>query len=150
MWSTKRTGPARGRSVCSRRFRSTSGSGAQVEALEAEQVEDVERRRQLERRALDVGGAALLRPPLQALEARAALLVEHDDLAVEHEVAEGQRRERPGDLGVDRRGVAALAVDEAGGAALALGEHPEAVVLQLEEPGRVAERLLAPSRPASA
>ena len=115
---------------------------AQVEALERDQVERIQRRGQLECRALDVGGAALLGPPLQPLEARAALRVEHDDLAVDHQVTERQRRERAGDVGIDGDGVAALAVLQMRRAALARRQHAVAVVLQLEDPSRVAERLL--------
>ena len=85
------------------------------------------------------GLPALLGPLLETLEARAALLVEHDDLAVEHQVAEGQQAQGPRELGIARRRVLAAPVAEARLAGLARAEDAEAVVLQLEDPARIAE-----------
>ncbi len=118
------------------------GQRAQVEALEAEEVEGEVGGRRLEGAPLDVGGPALLRPPLQPLEARAALVVQDHDLAVEDEVAERQGGHRPRHLRVEGRRVAPAAVDELRPPALAAGEDAEAVVLELEQPRGVRERLL--------
>ena len=56
----------------------------QVVAVEVEQVEDVEVHRRLGGGALDLGRPREVDPRLQLLEARHAVLVHRDDLAVEH------------------------------------------------------------------
>ena len=80
---------------------------AQVEAFEREQVERIEARRQLERRARDVGAARQAAALLQQREARQSALVEHDDFGIEDELRERQSGDDLGDLGKRRREVEA-------------------------------------------
>ena len=62
---------------------------AQVEILEADQVEDEERRRQLQRCALDVGRPLEESAALEPLEARPRPIVEAHHLAVQDQVPKG-------------------------------------------------------------
>jgi hypothetical protein len=84
----------------------------------------------------DPFGVALVHAGLQRRERRPALLVERDDLAVEHAVvAAGRPRERV-ELGVGDGDVVAVAGDQAEGAVLHVGEGADAVPLHLEGVGR--------------
>ncbi len=114
---------------------------AQVEVLEREQIERVDAGRQLERRARDVGAARQSPALLQQREARQAARVEHDDLGVDDELRERQRRDDLGDLRKRRGEVVAGARVELDLAGTFLGEQAVAVVLELEHPLRVRERL---------
>ena len=86
---------------------------------------------------------------LQPLEAGPPLGVQHDDLAVEDEIAPRKLVEGGGDLREGGGGVEPAAVAQPGTAAVAAGEDPEPVVLDLEDPALAGER--GPrARPASA
>lgn len=106
---------------------------------EGEQIEQHVHHRDLVHGAAHVARAGEVDAPPEALEARPAALVEGHDLAVEHDAFGGQRRERAGDLGVARAGVAARAVGEAHPRALFFGQDPHAVELQLVQEVRVVE-----------
>ena len=114
---------------------------AQVEAVEREQVERVEARRQLERRARHVGAARQAAALLQQREARQSALVEHDDLGIEDELLERQRGDDLRDLGKRRREVEAGARVELRLAGAPFREQAIAVVLELEYPARIGKRL---------
>jgi hypothetical protein len=107
---------------------------SEVEVLEAEEVEDEERRRALHHGSLDVGAPRELHPLLELLEAGPALLAEHHHLAVQDHRLEGERSGGPGDLLERCGGVASAPVDEARLPLDPRGEEAEAVVLELEEP----------------
>src|SRR5262249_55805062 len=94
-------------------------------------------------RALDLERMREVHALLQALEARAAVLVERDDLAVEQEALEGQRAERADDLRIAHREGLSLAPVELDRLTRARDEHADAVVLDLVEPLRMRERALA-------
>ena len=115
---------------------------AQVEAVVSDQVEGVVGGGMGQGGAGDVGRAGDLRPFLQTLEHRPALVVAHDDLAVEHEAAVRQRLYRLGDLREQRRRVVAAAVTQAHASALLCGEQAVAVELQLEDPVRARKRAI--------
>ena len=75
----------------------------EVAPVERERVEEHRADGDLEGRALDVGRARQVHARLQALEARATLIVERDDLAVEQEPVEWQCAERADHLGITSR-----------------------------------------------
>ena len=114
----------------------------QVVAGERQEVEGEERRRRRRGRVRGVDRAGALAAPLQALEARPAAFVQDHRLAVEDQV-EGERRDRAGELGEDRRRRAPATVEQARLPVPPLGEHPEAVVFELEEPSGRGERTFA-------
>src|SRR3954454_3571335 len=78
-----------------------------------------------------------MHPALQALEVRAAIVVERDDLAVEERLAGTHGLSQPaGDLGILRRDVAQVAALEADAAGLAVGQGTHAVPFELEGKAR--------------
>src|SRR5262249_57969256 len=116
--------------------------GAGVEVRAAERVEGEGRRGRLDGGALDVGVSLKQRPLLEEAEARAGVLVEHDDLAVEDEPlpVAGEGGDGLRDLGERRRRVPSVAKTQLGVSAVPGGEKPEAVVLELPDPPRPGER----------
>ena len=115
----------------------------QVEVFEGEQVEDEERRRQVDGGARDVGGALQERAALQPLKARPRLVVEHHHLAVEDDAVVRQAAQRTRDLGEGRGRIGAAPEDELALVPVAAGEDAVAVVLQLEDPVLARERRVA-------
>src|SRR2546430_13351471 len=71
-----------------------------------------------------------------------SVLVEGDDLAIEHGALDGQRRQRLDDLGIARGEVLAAAAVELHALAGALGQDAHAVVLDLEQPPAAGEGLI--------
>src|SRR5262249_57789572 len=109
---------------------------------EHEAIEERPDDRHLGRGALDV---ARIREPdarLEPLEARPAVRVERDDLAVDQEAVDGQRAQRGDDLRIAPGHVLAAASQELDGPAVAGCEDANAVVLDLEEPALPREGLL--------
>ena len=113
---------------------------AQIASLDAEQIEGVEHDRDLVAQPLRLARVGLREAALQQLEGAASLRVEGRDLAVQHELARRQARERARDLGVDRAHVAAAARAQPDLVAVADRERAHAVELGLEEMRRRRER----------
>ena len=113
---------------------------AQVPVLESEQIEAEQGGGQLLHRALEVARRGEQRALLQPLEARAAGVVEHHDLAVEHDLVDRERAQGGGKIGVHPRRIGPAAVVDHRAPLLAPGDGPEPVVFQLEDPARIAER----------
>ena len=78
---------------------------------------------------------------LQSFEARPAVVVERDDLAVEHDVARAERLAELAELRIAVRDVVAVARDEPNASAVDVADRADAVPLQLPRPA-VARRLL--------
>jgi hypothetical protein len=115
---------------------------SKVEILEREKVEREERRRQLDRGALDLRGIVQRPSLLQPREARLAGVVEADDLAVDDDLVERKRVESARDFGEDGRIVVPLARDEHRFAARLAGDQAIAVELELEDPIVAGKRFL--------
>jgi hypothetical protein len=118
---------------------------AQVEVLEAEQIERVEHDRVITHRGLDVARAQQQRPLLQAREVGPRVVVEHDHLAVEHEPGVGQERGGPRHFGVQLGCLRTPSIHKTALAVLDYDEQAIAVVLEFVEKRRIRET--APSRP---
>src|ERR687888_251620 len=82
-------------------------------------------------------------PPLQGAEARLALGVEGDDLAVEHRAVMAERAVQAAELGIARRDVEQIARVQAHAPGLGLAYRAHAVPLDLEGEALVVARQLA-------
>ncbi len=122
------------------------GERAEVAVAYREQVEDHVEDRDLQRGEPDVGVALEVNAAGEALEARLPLIVERDDLAVEHGAPRGERLDGARDLGVRAGDVGAPPAGQAhrpgraapgrgAGAGRLLGRYqPDAVELELVDP----------------
>jgi hypothetical protein len=112
----------------------------QIEVLEPEQIEAVERHRATDSGVPDVDRAVETGAALEPLEAGLALCIQGDDLTIQYEVVEGQRGDRANHLG--KRGGAIIAVprEETRSASAARRQHSIAVELRLEQPFLPRER----------
>src|SRR5262245_58338849 len=119
------------------------GESSQIIALYRKEIENVSGRGMLDDATLDVQGPRQLRPLLQSLEARPAVLVEHHDLAIHDQLLEGQRSDGSRDFRKRGAHFVAATVEEASFAALAREKHAISVVLELEKPLLARKRLLA-------
>src|SRR5262249_40285218 len=79
--------------------------------------------------------------PLQELEARDAVPVERDDLAVEHDAAAGEPIDRPSDLGKLTRDVSLVSRVQTCAAGSTVRQRTDPVVLLFEPPARTMEGL---------
>src|SRR5690606_1456103 len=95
--------------------------------------------RDLVHRASDVHRAPTLDAPAEALKPRASLLVERDDLAVEHDARSGERAHPADDLGVARAARAPAPVAQRDVGPPAHSDDAHAVELELVEPLRIVE-----------
>src|SRR5262249_2812741 len=102
------------------------GQPREISSLRVEHVEhDIDRARSW------IGAATL-----QQLEPRYAVAVEHDELAIEREIAVRQRPNRVGDVGEAAGEVLTRSRPERDAVGLALRDGADAVVLLLEDPVR--------------
>jgi hypothetical protein len=103
-------------------------------AVEPQQVEDDVGDRRLARQPPHRRLGGDVHAPLQGAEARAALGVERDDLAVEYRAVVAERAVQPPELGIARRDVEQVARMQAQAAGLGVADRPHAVPLDLEGP----------------
>src|SRR6266851_2944333 len=114
----------------------------EIEVAECEQVEGLVVNRQRETQACDFAPILDVDAALEQLETRAAALIRHDNLAVEHETVARQGVERKRRLGVTRRDFSLVAPEDSHRFAVANRERAHAVVLEFEEPFGAVERML--------
>src|SRR5439155_4910570 len=100
-------------------------------AVEVQEVEDQVGDRAVGHPAPYGGGGGQVHAPLEPLEARPAVLVEGDDLAVEHRRARPQLGAQRAELGVVRGDLPKGAALKSQMAALAVGDCADAVPLHL-------------------
>ena len=114
--------------------------------VEPQQVEDDVGDRRLLGQPADRALRADVHAPLQGAEARPALGVEGDDLAVEHGAVVAERAVEAPDLGIARRDVEQVARVQAQAARLGVADRAHAVPLDLEGPVLVVARQRAGAR----
>ena len=114
--------------------------------VEPQQVEDDVGDRRLLGQAPDGRLRADVHAPLQRAEARLALGVEGDDLAVEHRAVVAERAVEAADLGIARGDVEQVARVQAHAARLGVADGAHAVPLDLEGPVLVVARQRAGAR----
>src|SRR3712207_9087118 len=107
---------------------------AEVEVFVRQEIESVERRRQLDGHALDVDRRMQRAALLQQREPRPPLLVADDDLAVDDELLRRKGLDRARDLREDPGVVVPLPRQEPDVVARLARDQPIAVELELEEP----------------
>ncbi len=117
-----------------------------IATIERERVEEDAGHRRGRPRALDLDRMREVHAQLQPLEARARVLVERDDLAVDEKSAQRQRAEGAHDLRIARGERLPLASIELDGVFVAPRQHAHTVVLDLEQPVGVREGVLAAAR----
>ena len=110
------------------------GQGHDGVPVEPEQVEDDVGDRRLLGEPLRLGLGRDVHPVLEPAEARTALVVERDDLAVEDRAVRAQRAVEAVQLGIALRDVVAAARLQPQAAGLGVGERADAVPLHLEGP----------------
>src|SRR5712664_2929598 len=114
---------------------------AEVVALEREQIEHIQRRRRLDRRALRLARAEP-GAHLEHIEVRPPRLVEDDQPAVQNHALERNRLDRARDLRERLRVLEPFARIQNRLAILTRGAHAVTVELHLEQPAILAERLV--------
>ena len=110
------------------------GTGEQRFAVEVEHVEDRVDDRGRRLQSLDRVGRADVHPGLEAAEARAPLLVECDQLAVEQRLAHPELEQQPAHFRVGSSDVVAVAALEPQPAGLRVRERAHAIPFDLERP----------------
>src|SRR5262245_55625864 len=111
-----------------------------VVAFDAEQIEEIQRGRQINRGALDFDGLVQRAALLQPLKAGASSLVEYNYFPVHDQRVKGERRDGTGNLGEYRRVIVAVPGDQAGLSAFPGCNQPVPVQLELKNPPRLGKR----------
>ena len=113
-----------------------------IEVFEGDEIESVEGRRQLHRRARDLQRRRKFAAFLQSRETRNPFIVEHNNFAIDDDFVGGQRLHRFGNLGEDARVIVAVAREQQRFATRLAGDQPITIELELEQPVVARERII--------